>query len=140
MTPALRTRRLQGPGGGQRRWSPVAMAVGLFAAAGVVALLAMSAVAVVLLQRIGEREAVNAAQRLAVVAGRGIVAPALSEPAVEGNRPALQRLDAIVHARVLDRSLVRTKLWDRTGRIVYSDESRLIGRRYPLDPEDERAL
>ena len=116
------------------------MAVGLFAVAGVLALLAMSAVAVVLLQRIGEREAVNAAQRLAVVAGRGIVAPALSEPAVDGNRAALQRLDAIVHAQVLDRSLVRTKLWDQTGRIVYSDEPRLIGRRYPLDDDDEQAL
>jgi two-component system NarL family sensor kinase len=116
------------------------MAVGLFAVAGVIALLAMSAVAVVLLQRIGEHEAVNAAQRLAVVAGRGIVAPALSEPAVKGNRQALQRLDAIVQARVLDRSLVRTKLWQPDGRIVYSDEARLIGRRYPLDDEDERAL
>jgi two-component system, NarL family, sensor kinase len=116
------------------------MAVGLFAAAGVVALLAMSAVAVVLLQRIGEHEAVNAAQRLAVVAGRGIVAPALSEPAVQGNRTALRQLDRIVHTRVLDRSLVRTKLWDPAGRIVYSDEPRLIGRHYPLDAEDERAL
>jgi len=116
------------------------MAVGLFAAAGVVALLAMSAVAVVLLQRIGEREAVKSAQRLAVVAGHGIVAPALNEPAVQGNRQALQRLDRIVRARVLDESLVRTKLWQPDGRIVYSDEPRLIGRRYPLDEEDERAL
>jgi signal transduction histidine kinase len=97
-------------------------------------------VAIVLLQRIGEREAVNAARRLAVVAGRGIVAPALTEPALTENRQALQRLDTIVHGRVLDRSLVRTKLWDSTGRIVYSDEPRLIGRRYPLDEQDLLAL
>jgi two-component system, NarL family, sensor kinase len=124
----------------QNRFSPVAVAVGLFAAAGVIALLAMSVVAVVLLQRIGEREAVNAAQRLAVVAGHGIVAPALDEQTLTGNRQALARLDRIVKARVLDQSLVRTKLWTPQGRIVYSDEPRLIGRRYPLDEEDQEAL
>src|SRR5689334_15120996 len=108
-------------GVGQRRWSSVAVAVGLFAAAGVVALLAMSAVAVVLLQRIGEREAVSNARRLSTVAGRGIVAPALNEAVLRGDPDALQRLDGIMKARVLDASLVRTKLWDRRGRIVYSD-------------------
>src|SRR5690349_9627692 len=122
------------------RVSPVTLAVALFAAAGVVALLAMSAVAVVLLQRIGEREAVNGAQRLAVVAGHGIVAPALNERVVAGDRRALAQLDRIVRARVLDQSLVRTKLWLPDGRIVYSDEPRLIGRRYPLDADDQKAL
>src|SRR4051794_27446675 len=140
MTPALRTRRLQGPGGGQRRWSSVAVAVGLFAAAGVVALLAMSAVAVVLLQRIGERQAVSNAQRLATVVGHGIVAPSLNEQVVRRDPAALRQLDSIVQRRVLDASLVRTKLWNRDGVIVYSDEPRLIGRHYGLDAEDRESL
>jgi signal transduction histidine kinase len=33
---------------------------------------------------------------------------------------------------------VRVKIWDRSGRIVYSDERRLIGSRYPLTKDDLR--
>ena len=33
-------------------------------------------------------------------------------------------------------SVVRVKIWDQTGRIVYSDEARLIGARYPMSPEE----
>jgi signal transduction histidine kinase len=42
-----------------------------------------------------------------------------------------------VRARVLRDPVVRVKIWDPTGRIVYSDEPRLIGTRYDLG-EDER--
>ena len=35
--------------------------------------------------------------------------------------------------------VVRVKLWDESGRIVYSDEPRLIGKRFELEP-DEREL
>jgi hypothetical protein len=37
---------------------------------------------------------------------------------------------------VLGSSVVRVKLWDRSGRIVYSDERRLIGARYPIAREE----
>ena len=33
---------------------------------------------------------------------------------------------------------MRVKLWDASGRVVYSDEPRLIGLRYPLDPAKRR--
>ena len=33
-------------------------------------------------------------------------------------------------------SVVRVKIWDRSGRIVYSDEPGLIGARYPIAPEE----
>ncbi len=36
---------------------------------------------------------------------------------------------------MLSDSLIRIKVWDRDGRIVYSDEPRLIGRRFGLDDE-----
>ena len=46
-------------------------------------------------------------------------------------RAALAALDRIVQERVLGERVVRVKLWTRDGRIVYSDEPRLIGSRYP---------
>ena len=36
---------------------------------------------------------------------------------------------------MLGERVVRVKLWTRDGRIVYSDEPRLIGARFPLDAE-----
>ncbi len=42
--------------------------------------------------------------------------------------------------RVLSEDIVRVKIWTPDGRIVYSDEPRLIGRRYPLGPEEREAL
>ena len=65
---------------------------------------------------------------------------------VAGDPDALRRLDRLVHQRVLaspnptkpeDSSIVRIKVWDTDGRIVYSDERALIGRHFAL-PEDLR--
>ena len=52
---------------------------------------------------------------------------------LESGRAALDDLDRIVQERVLGERVVRVKIWDAEGRIVYSDEPRLIGSRYPLD-------
>jgi signal transduction histidine kinase len=41
---------------------------------------------------------------------------------------------------VLQGSLVRVKLWNADGKIVYSDEPRLIGQTFPLDPDETEAL
>jgi two-component system NarL family sensor kinase len=46
-------------------------------------------------------------------------------------------VDRVVQERVLnDDSIARVKIWDRSGRIVYSDEPQLIGKRYPMSPPD----
>ncbi len=47
---------------------------------------------------------------------------------------------SIVTDAVLEEPIVRVKLWTREGEIVYSDELRLVGDRYPLDPEDLEVL
>src|SRR5204862_328573 len=45
-----------------------------------------------------------------------------------------------VRRQVLTPSVVRVKLWTAAGRIVYSDEPRLIGQRFPLGSQDRAAL
>lgn len=39
-----------------------------------------------------------------------------------------------------DRHLVRIKVWDATGRVIYSNNPRQIGRRFPIDDELRTAL
>jgi len=58
---------------------------------------------------------------------------------VRGDPRALDRFDRTIRSRVLNgSSIVRIKLWTADGRIVYSDEPRLIGARYPLTTEDRQ--
>lgn len=110
-----------------------------FAVAGLVALAALVVGGGLVLRDLAESEATDDARRVATLAGRGVVEPALTDAAVAGRPAALERLDTAVQERVLSEDVVRVKIWTPEGRIVYSDEPRLIGRRYPLGA-DERAV
>jgi two-component system, NarL family, sensor kinase len=76
--------------------------------------------------------AVVSAERLAV----STIAPAVDDAVHGGDEAAIAALDALVAARKSDGSLVRVKVWDFDGRIVYSDEPALIGRRFSLPGEE----
>ena len=75
-----------------------------------------------------------------VVAGRPSSNPTCRPLFVDGDPNAVARLDAMVRSRVLDDTTVRVKLWDDSGRIVYSDEPRLIGETYELDEDHRESL
>lgn len=77
-------------------------------------------------------EAERSAEEIARVQGLGVVQPVLTDQVLQGDAAALSDLDRIVRSRVLDARTVRVKIWDESGRIVYSDESRLIGQTFPL--------
>src|SRR4051794_9569364 len=111
-----------------------------FAASGLLATLLIGVVAVGVLRGVGEREAIDDAKRLAVLAGNGIVAPAIDEALMAGDKKAIRRLDRLVKRNILGDGVVRVKVWSGDGRVIYSDEPRLIGDVYPLDEEDVRAL
>src|SRR5206468_8918619 len=85
--------------------------------------------------------AIRQAKDLTALAGRGIVQPLLTPRLVAGDRSALIRLDRTVRRRILHgTSIVRVKLWDAHGRIVYSDASALIGARFPLGADELNVL
>ena len=111
-----------------------------FALSGLAALVLVGGGAVLFFQARGEREALRDARQLTRAIGTGMVAPRLTDAVVRGDGAAIDRLDAFAHGRVLplDPAIVRVKLWRADGTIVYSDERRLIGLRYPF-AEDERA-
>jgi two-component system NarL family sensor kinase len=118
------------------RQAPVAQ----FAASGLVATVLIGLVAVAVMRRVGTSEAVRDAKQVARLAGEGIVAPHLTPGVLAGDPQALRELDRVVRSRVLRDGVVRVKLWTGDGRIVYSDEPRLVGARYRVDAAERAAL
>jgi signal transduction histidine kinase len=115
-------------------------AVAQFMLAGLAAVAVFLLGSFFVLRALGQREAVRGARDFAVLAGQGIVEPALSDSLLANDRAALDRLDRIVQERVLGQRVIRVKIWTRSGRIVYSDEPRLIGHSYPLGAGEEKVL
>ncbi|HKY24402.1 MAG TPA: ATP-binding protein [Gaiella sp.] len=114
--------------------------VAQFALAGLAVLAVFGAAAVLALRSLAHDEAVRDARQFAALAGQGIVEPTLEPLLLEGDRAAIDAVDRIVNERVLGERVVRVKLWDTDGQIIYSDEPRLIGSRFPLDASKREVL
>jgi len=114
--------------------------VAQFALAGIAVLTVFAVAAVLALRSLADAEAVRDARQFAALAGQGIVEPAIDAALLEGDPEALDAVDRVVNERVLGERVVRVKLWDASGRIVYSDEPRLIGSRYTLDESKREIL
>jgi two-component system NarL family sensor kinase len=109
--------------------------------AGALAVLAAVALAgVVASQRLAETEAINEAARTASLMADAVVQPAVSESLLTGDPSAVKAMDRVVREHVLNQSIVRVKIWDPTGRILYSDEPALVGQHYPLGADERDVL
>jgi signal transduction histidine kinase len=71
--------------------------------------------------------------------GRLVESGGLTDGVLRGDPKAIARLDDLVLGQVLSPSIVRVKVWSQSGRILYSDEPALIGKRFGL-AADELAL
>ncbi|WP_157874006.1 sensor histidine kinase [Kineococcus radiotolerans] len=114
-------------------------------AAAIVVVVAVTGASLLLARQIAEREAVAAAAQVSDLLAESVVQGALEDDLLSldpaAATAARQRLDGVVRDRVLKAAgLVRVKVWDAQGRIVYSDETRLIGRTFPLEEEELQAL
>ncbi len=111
-----------------------------FALSGLGALILLGTAGVYVLRHTGRSEAIRNAKEVAQVAGRGVVEPALTPALMRGDPRAIARVDRAVRRGVLNGNVVRVKVWTPSGRIVYSDEHRLIGQRYTLGEDDLRTI
>ena len=118
----------------------VPRAIFRFMATSLVAMLVLALAAVYVQRRLGEEAAVKGARENAALIGHGIVEPVLTDQSLAGSGPDETRLDQIVRTRVLSKDIVRVKIWDPTGRILYSDEPRLVHGLYHLDSDDTAVL
>ena len=111
-----------------------------FAVSGLVALLVVAMTAAIVLRRTGVKESIRDARQVTQVLGTAVIEPSLTDEVVRGDPAALAAFDRVVRERVVQGPVVRVKLWAPDGRIVYSDEPRLVGLHYPLEDEQESAL
>jgi signal transduction histidine kinase len=121
------------------RWA-VARLVAQFTFVGLAALVVVGLATEVASRRVGEREAISDARTTTLVKAQGLVEPVITEGLLTADPAAVARVATVVEKGVLDRSLVRVKIWTREGRIVYSDEPRLAGTTYQLGADEITAI
>ncbi len=109
-------------------------------AAAVVVIVAVALTGAVAARRLAEAEAVNDAIVRAGLVSDSLLAPVLTDGVVAGDALALAALDRVVREQVLSDSIVRVKVWTDEGEIVYSDEPRLVGSRFPLGADEREVL
>ena len=89
-----------------------------------------------LLRRTSTDASIREAQEKNRVMAEAVVQPELTNDAVVSSSSFVETFDAAVRERLLPAGAARVKLWDADGRILYSDERRLIGERFELDAEE----
>jgi len=140
MTAVERIRRRRAPRATRVGTTSVTAAVARFAVTGMAALALLAFAGIELLGHIGTSEAIRNSRELTRLAGRGVIAPYLTTGLLAGKPLALREVDAAVRKRLLFDPVIRVKIWTAHGRIVYSDEHRLIGSTYPLGDDELAAL
>src|SRR4051794_28364025 len=117
-----------------------AIVVGSFALAGLAVVALLGIIALAVFRQEGRDEAIGEAKRITRIVGQGVVEPHLAPAVLSGDRRALADLDTVVRREVLSQGVVRVKLWDAGGRILYSDARQLVGRRFGLDDAERHVL
>ena len=117
----------------------VTRAVALFLLAGLLVLVTIAGLLTVAQRHTAVSEAIRQARTLTDLEAHDVVGPALTDQALVAG-PAFDELDRVVRERVLGTLIVRVKVWDETGRVVYSDDESLVGRQFPLPPDELDAL
>lgn len=117
-----------------------------FGLAGLAAMAVLVGLVLAAVSRVSTTEALAAARNQASLAGYGIVEPALTPALMQTStsdplaNPAVAAVDEFVQTRILSEKVLRVKLWTEDGRIIYSDEPRLIGQQFPRKADHAEVL
>ena len=90
--------------------------------------------------RAAQREATADASSVNRVLGLGVVQPAIPRGLVTLEAGRAAELDSRVKGHLDVEGVRRVKLWRGDGTVVYSDEPRLVGRRFALGAEERHVL
>lgn len=91
-------------------------------------------------QWLAEREAVNDAANVTDVLADAVIQPSLTNELADGGTAAVSVFDDVVRQQVLGADVVRVKIWNPEGVVLYADEPQLIGRTFELDEAQRLAL
>jgi two-component system NarL family sensor kinase len=117
----------------------VPRAVGVFLLAGLVVVTVIAVVLAWMQRQQATAEAIRDARTLTNLEATDVVAPALTDAAFA---PGAERdaLDEVIRNHVLGSHILRVKIWDATGRVLYSEDSELVGMHFELGDEEQEAL
>jgi signal transduction histidine kinase len=124
----------------RRRTYGTRTAVLQFALSGLAIVVLLGLAGVELLRHAGNTEALRDAKNNTRIAAVGVAEPNLTPALLRGDPLALARFDRIMRASVVKPPIVRVKIWTGDGRVVYSDEPRLVGAHYSLSADDRAVL
>jgi len=79
----------------------------------------------------------NAAGQATNILDENLTAADLQD-ALRGER--YTEIDALIHNTLLSSNIVRVKIWNRAGLLVYADDRSIMGKTFPLTEELEEAL
>jgi signal transduction histidine kinase len=118
--------------------------VGQFSVAGLVAVVLLIVGAGWLSKKAATDEAIADARRMTQILGQSVAEPEISQALVDSDNPAqsaaIDRFDSITRHRLLVGDVLRVKIWNAEGTIVYSDETQLIGKTFDLGEEERDIL
>lgn len=130
----LGRRGLRGAGG-----SVVHKALLHLGLASLVTIVIVTLATLVVAERIARSIALDEARAQAETVAARLAAPLVDEQVREGAPGAAEELETVLANRMADGSLRHLKLWDESGRIVWSDQREVAGRTCDL-PAEAQAL
>jgi signal transduction histidine kinase len=110
-----------------------------FTVAGLVVTVALAGLTGVIARRSGEEQATRSFEEVSRVIASALT-PSLPSGLGQDDPQAQAALSETVGALLVAGPVVRVKIWDGSGRVLWSDEPRLVGRVFPLRPEVRNAL
>jgi two-component system, NarL family, sensor kinase len=90
--------------------------------------------------RLAESESVDDARRRADLMAEAVLRPVLTDGLLRGDAASMSALDRVVRREILGHGVIRVTLWTSDGRVLYSDEPRLIGQQPGLSRAARAAL
>ncbi len=111
-----------------------------FLAIGVLAIAVLVVGSQWLSKRAAVQVAVSDSRRTTQILASSVVQPALRPGITQGQAAALDKFDRVALHRLIVGDVLRIKIWDQSGRIVYSDQTQLIGERFSLGADEQAIL
>ena len=87
-----------------------------------------------------QQEAIDDAVATTELLADSVAEPAIPRGLVDGDPGAIDRFDRAVSERLLVGDVQRIKIWNKDGRIVYSDETELINQTFAFGGEELEVL
>lgn len=90
---------------------------------------------VVIGSKIAKDSALQEARLRGATIADSVAAPLVDSGVRRGDATSITNLDRVMRARMADGDLTRVKLWSREGTVLWSDDTTLVGRTFPLEQD-----